>query len=65
MFINHYIHTVLYCYRDVSYIIQSCKMAVVCSEVKEDYFLATIGAVFDDGEEEEDVGHIQELESGG
>jgi hypothetical protein len=39
-------------------------MSVVCSEVKEDYFLATIGAVFDDGEEEEDVGNIQELESG-
>jgi hypothetical protein len=26
-------------------------MAVVCSEVKEDYFLATIGAIFDDNDE--------------
>jgi hypothetical protein len=40
-------------------------MSVVCSEVKEDYFLATIGAVFDDGEEQEDVGPTKELESGG
>ena len=42
-------------------------MAVVCSEVKEDYFLSTIGAVFDDNDEDDDVGERtnQGLETGG
>ena len=40
-------------------------MGVVCSEVKEDYFLSTIGAVFDDEEgEQEDAEPGQQLESG-
>jgi len=40
-------------------------MAVVCSEVKEDYFLSTIGAVFDDEEEEQEDSELgQQLESG-
>jgi hypothetical protein len=36
-------------------------MSVVCSEVKEDYFLSTIGAVFDD---EEEVAPAEQWESG-
>jgi hypothetical protein len=39
-------------------------MALVCSEVKEDYFLSTIGAIFDDNEDNEKAETENSLETG-